>query len=64
MAEQTAGIIIVAPALPEDKRMLQQPALLDRQSVFGNLRLRKPLCKSPVRGSHEKSSLTSDQGGL
>src|SRR5207245_10246621 len=64
MAEQTAGIIIVATALPEGKRVLQQAALLGRESVSGNLRLGKPLCKSAVRGNHEKSSAASCQGRL
>lgn len=62
MAEQAVGVIIVAALLPKGKDGLQQAALVGRQSLFGNLRLRKPLCKSAVRGTHEKSSLTSCQG--
>src|SRR6202035_1207171 len=61
MAEQTAGIIIVATALPKGKRVLQQAALLGRESVSGNLCSGKPLCKSAVPGTHEKSSMTSCQ---
>jgi len=64
MTEQAAGIIIVAAVLPEGKGALQQPALLRRQSSFGNLRLGKPLCESAGRGTHEKSSMTSCQGEL
>src|SRR5262249_39010993 len=57
MAEQTAGIIIVATALAESKGVLQQAALLGRQALFANLRLGNPLGKSAVRGNHEKTSL-------
>jgi hypothetical protein len=59
MTEQAAGIIIVAAALPEGKCALQQAALLGGQSVFGNLRLGEPLCKSAVRSTHEEFSMTS-----
>src|ERR1022692_570090 len=37
MAEQMVGIIIVAAVFPESKRVLQQAALLGRQSLFDNL---------------------------
>jgi hypothetical protein len=64
MAEQSAGVIILAALLPEGKDSLQQAALVGRQSMFGNLRLRKPLYKSAVRGTHDESSLTSGQGSI
>src|SRR5205085_11686697 len=64
MAEQRAGIIIVATALPEGARVPQQAALLGRRSLFGNLRLGKPLCKSAIRDHHDKYSLISCQGRL
>ena len=62
MAEQPVRIVVLAAMLPEGKRTLQQTALLGRQSLFDNLRLRKPLCKSAVRGTHKKSSMTSCHG--
>src|ERR1022692_4521647 len=64
MTEQPTGIIILAAAFPESERVLQQAALLGRQSVFGDLRLGKPSCECTVRGNHEKSSLTSCPGSL
>ena len=54
MAEHAIGEVIVAAALAEAQGRLQQAALLGRQSLFGNLRLGKPLSVSAVRGSHEK----------
>ena len=54
MAEQSSRIVILAAMLPEGKRRLQQAALLGRQSLLDNLRLRKPLCKSTVRGAHKE----------
>ena len=64
MAEQAAGVVIVAAALPEGKGRLDQAALLGRESLFGNLCLGKPRCASVVRGDHEKSSLQPRQGEL
>ena len=64
MAEQAAGIVIVAAALPEGKGRLEQAALLGRQSLFGNLCLGEPACAGRVRGGHEKSSLQSRQREL
>ena len=64
MAEQPAGIIIAAAALPKGKGALQQAALRGGAALFGNLRLGKPLCKSAVRGNHEKSSVVAYQGRL
>ena len=43
MAEHAIGEVIVAAALAEAQGRLQQAALLGRQSLFGNLRLGKPL---------------------
>ena len=53
VAEQAVGIVIFAAVLPKSEGGLQQATLLGAQSVFGNLGLRKPLCKSAVRGRHE-----------
>jgi hypothetical protein len=61
MAEQTAGVVIVAAVLPEGEGRLQQPALLGCQTFFDKLSFRKPLCTSTVRGVHERFSLHSWQ---
>ena len=64
MTEQTCGIVILAAALLEGKRRLQQAALFGGQSIFSNLRLGKPLAQSAVRGGHDQYSVTPCQGEL
>jgi hypothetical protein len=64
MAEQAAGIVIVAAALPEGKGRLEQAALLGRQSLLGNLCLGEPRGATTVPAEHEESSLQSRQGEL
>src|ERR1700732_1109705 len=64
MAEQPAGVVIVAAALPEGKGRLEQAALLGRKSLFGNLCLGEPTGASAVRGEHEESSLQPRPGEL
>ena len=56
MTEQTRRIVILAAALLEGKRRLQQAALFGGQSIFSNLHLGKPLAQSAVRGGHDQYS--------